>query len=73
MKLLVEYVDFHSDNHQGGSGKSFELQTVIEIDEPCSDVWSSIYMKMSEVVSKQRPFIVNGDRNTPVIKRVTIL
>lgn len=73
MKLLVEYVDFHSDNHQGGSGTSFEFQTAIEITMPCDDVWEAIHKKMSEIVLKQRPFFVASDSKYPSIKRVTLL
>lgn len=73
MKLLIEYVDFHSDHYQGGSGTSFEFQTAIEIEEPCPDIWEAIHKKMSEIVLKQRPFFVASDSKYPSIKRVTLL
>jgi len=32
MNVLVKYIDFHSDNYQGGSGKSFELKTLVRLE-----------------------------------------
>ena len=70
MKLLVNYVDFHPDNHQGGSGKSFEFEVMIEIKEPCTDVWDEIHAKISQIAEKQRPFSKYG---TYSIQKVTLL
>ena len=72
MKLLVNYVDFHPDNHQGGSGKSFEFEVMIEIKEPCSDVWDEIHGELKPIVERQRPFQVGGVNNY-VIQKVTLL
>lgn len=73
MRLLIEYVDFHCDNNQGGSGTSFQFQTVIEISESCKDIWQEIHEKMEEVVKRQRPFNVSYQSKRPAIQRVTLL
>lgn len=73
MKLLVKYVDFHADNYQGGSGTSFEFEAMIEVKEPCEDVWDEIHRQMGLIVAKQRPFKIKEESNFPVIQKVILL
>lgn len=61
MKALVSYVDFHWDNHQGGSGKSFELTCSIEIPDDliASDFFEYVHKTIGEKVKRERPFEQN--------------
>ena len=70
MKVLVNYVDFHPDNYQGGSGKSFEFEVMIEIKEPCTDVWDEIHSQLKLIVKRQRPF---EQGSIYAIQKVTLL
>jgi hypothetical protein len=58
MKVLVYYVDFHWDNHQGGSGKSFEMRYTLDIPGyvMVESLRDYITNSLSEHVAKQRPF-----------------
>lgn len=73
MRVLVNYVDFHADNYQGGSGTSFEFETTLEIKEPCDDIWEEIHRQMVLIVAKQRPFKIKQDSDFPTIQKVTLL
>lgn len=41
MNVLAKYIAYHPDNYQGGSGKSFEFKTLVDISDE---------IKVSEVV-----------------------
>jgi len=68
MKALVNYIDFHWDNHQGGSGKSFELTTIIDLPHElmAGMVREYIETKLHEVVREQRPFSQSNSKATIV-------
>lgn len=58
MTLLVTYIDHHWDNHQGGSGKSFEFNVTLNIPEstPAVEVWSVIHEKLGHLTKRNRPY-----------------
>ena len=58
MRVLVYYVDFHADNHQGGSGKSFEFSHVVDVPEELlvSDVLMHINEKINQKCLYDNPF-----------------
>lgn len=58
MKIIVYYVDFHWDNYQGGSGKSFEMRFVFDIPQETKacDVINQTLKALDEHVKKERPF-----------------
>jgi len=58
MKALVYYIDFHWDNHQGGSGKSFNMRATFDlpVDLCVMQLRAHIEKKLSEHITKQRPF-----------------
>jgi hypothetical protein len=58
MKLIVKYVDFHWDNHQGGSGKSFEFCLTADVPEGllAVDIFDFIHRKVEEKVQRERLF-----------------
>ena len=74
LKILVEYVDFHSDNYQGGSGKSFEFTTIIEVsaDLKGHEIKALVIDRVNGLAQSRRPFLVKHDSN-PVITRMEIL
>jgi hypothetical protein len=59
MKALVYYVDFHSDNHQGGSGKSFEFKAVIDVPTviKVDEVMFYIECEVGNITRAKRPFL----------------
>jgi hypothetical protein len=58
MKAVVTFVDFHWDNHQGGSGKSFEFSLSLDIpDRQTADqFWDFVHGRLAEKVQRERPF-----------------
>lgn len=74
MNILVKYIDFHSDNHQGGSGKSFEFQVVVVVpdDLKVSDVRAYIETTVEESAKSRRPFQCKYDPS-PTITKMEIL
>lgn len=58
MKALVYYVDFHWDNYQGGSGKSFEMRKSIDIPDNLKAGEIVIYVseELTKHIHSQRPF-----------------
>ena len=58
MVVKISYVDFHWDNHQGASGKSFEFSFCLNIpdDLKACDMWEFIHEKLKEKTQKERPF-----------------
>lgn len=73
MTLLVTYLDFHWDNYQGGSGKSFQFNFSFQIEDatPASEIWEVVHKKISEHSNKSRPFNQKGER--PTILKVELL
>ena len=57
MKALIYYVDFHPDNYQGGSGKSFQVKTIVNIPVDCLaiNVFTFIHEHLNKYKS-DRPF-----------------
>lgn len=72
MTVIVHYVDFHWDNYQGGSGKSFELSAKFDIpnDLPASGVEKYILAQMDQRLALERPFRQNS---AATIKRIEIV
>lgn len=58
MKLLVKYIDFHADNYQGGSGKSFEFNSLVEIEDDCKaiDILENVHKSLKKIILNHRPF-----------------
>ena len=73
MKVLVKYVDFHWDNYQGGSGKSFKFKTIIEVDDMtrAGDIHDVVKSSLLEFLQKQRVFCQGNEM--PAIISVEIL
>lgn len=70
MNILVKYIDFHSNNHQGGEGQSFEFQVVVEVpaDIKASDVKPYIERAIGESAKAKRPFHIKYDPDPTIIK-----
>ncbi|HBI00877.1 MAG TPA: hypothetical protein DDY18_04555 [Flavobacterium sp.] len=63
MNVLVKYIDFHSDNYQGGSGKSFELKTLVRL-EPGTlaiDIKDVVMDHLYDLAKEQKPFRIDHD------------
>ena len=62
MTVLVKYIDFHWDNYQGGSGKSFHIQHIINVAEDIysQNVHDYILKKLDEHIGNERPFQQNN-------------
>lgn len=75
MTVLVRYVQFHPDNYQGGSGKSFEFTTVVEIPDSTlvSDVWQVIHARLTDKYAMQSPFQVPNHGPSYAIQSAEIL
>lgn len=58
MKVVVKFVDFHWDNYQGGSGKSFEMTLSADVPEElkAKDFFEFIHNVMNEKIKRERPF-----------------
>ncbi len=58
MKVKITYVDFHWDNYQGGSGKSFEFLIFITIPDETlvGAIYDLIMSKLEEKIIRERPF-----------------
>jgi hypothetical protein len=67
MNVLIYYIDFHPDNYQGGSGKSFEMRYSLTIpnDILVGEIKEYILNKLSDHVRNQRPF--GHDVNASII------
>ena len=72
MKVLIYYVDFHWDNHQGGSGKNYEMRYSLDIPDeiPVVSIRKYCTDKLADLVEKQRPFIQD---NSCSINRIEII
>ena len=72
MNLMVHYVDFHWDNYQGGSGKSFKLQARIYISKEITagNILPQILAHLKERVKTERPFQQDNEFS---IQRIEIL
>jgi hypothetical protein len=58
MTALVKYVDFHCDNYQGGSGKSFQFSHIIKLPDNLlvGDFWTFIHDEIKKHTEIARPF-----------------
>lgn len=72
MKALIYYIDFHWDNYQGGSGKSFELVHCVDLkyELTMNDFWEFIHKTIQDRIKTERPF---QQTNRYSIQRVEIL
>jgi hypothetical protein len=70
MTVLVNYIDFHDDNYQGGSGKSFEFEILLTFSEitRVSELLFSIENAVMLDAESKRPFKNNFIK--PVIKQI---
>jgi len=75
MKILVHYVDFHPDNHQGGSGKSFEFSKTFEVEQDCraDQIIRVVGEKLIAHVRKQRPYNDIGEDGLAIQKLEILL
>ena len=50
MKVLVKFVEAISDNYQGGSGKIFDRQTIMELDDgmALSSIMEVVEMRLQD-------------------------
>lgn len=62
MKVIVTYIDFHWDNYQGGSGKSFILKFIYDApgELRCADLTDRIQRALDDHVNSVRPFSQNN-------------
>lgn len=74
MNVLVTYIDFFPDNHQGGSGKSFEFKDLVIIpdDTQALMVWEIIHRKVRELSERRRPYNVQYEKPPIIVKAVII-
>lgn len=58
MRVLVYFIAFYWDNHQGGSGKYFESTILVNIDSDVKalEVWQIIHNKIQDHLKIKRPF-----------------
>lgn len=58
MTVLVSYVDFHADNHQGGSGRLFAFRKAVVIpdDMPASQIEEYVTKVIREIAEHDRQF-----------------
>lgn len=58
MKVIIKYVDYHWDNHQGGSGKSFELRFIYDVPSEmrAADIIDRATKALLEHVKEVRPY-----------------
>lgn len=58
MTVLIKYVDFHCDNHQGASGKSFQFSHVLKLPDSLviGDFWIFIHSELEKITRMKRPF-----------------
>jgi hypothetical protein len=72
IKIIIYYIDFHWDNHQGGSGKSFEMRFVYEapVNMFLRDLKDRACIALSDHVKNSRPF---QQDNQYSIQRMEIL
>lgn len=77
MTVLVYYIDFHWDNHQGGSGKSFESQISFKVPEDlmAHEIKEWIDTQLYGHCQSIRPFnqSIHGYRKEHHIQRIEIL
>lgn len=73
MVLLIKYIDFHWDNYQGGSGKSFEFTISRSVPDNVLgvDLWSFVHDKVKEHARAAKPF--NNENDTYIINKVTLV
>ncbi len=71
-KALVSYIDFHWDNHQGGSGTSVEGQCIIEFpaDLKASNLPEYVTATLKIELQRTRPFLQGS---VPTIKKIELL
>lgn len=64
MKFLIKYLDFHWDNHQGGSGKSFTFTILFEVPDAirADQMWEAIHLAVKSHSDKTRPFNQRDER-----------
>jgi hypothetical protein len=72
MRVLIKYIDFHWDNYQGGSGKSFEMKHSVDVAEETKskDVYDFILCELDEHIGNERPF---KQTNSYHIKSIEII
>lgn len=58
MRVLIYYIDFHWDNHQGGSGKSFEMRFSLDIpaETTAAEFKNYVVRNLENHIAEQRPF-----------------
>lgn len=58
MKVIIYYLDFNWDNHQGGSGKTFESSYSLDIPDAmaASQILEFIHQKIDAKIKRDRPF-----------------
>lgn len=71
MKILVNFTEAISDNHQGGSGKIFDRQSIFECNT-ADTVGELINKIMDRMQSEYRPFYDLNDRHQLRINSIEI-
>ena len=58
MNILVNYVSFHPDNYQGGSGESFEFTLMVRVPDSvlACQVVNLVTEQVEERASSESPF-----------------
>lgn len=74
MLFRVTYLDFHSDNYQGGSGKTLKLETYIDLphDMMIGSIINTIESRLSDIVLTQKQHPTRLDI-PPVILKIQLI
>jgi hypothetical protein len=58
MRILIKYIDFHMDNHQGGSGRTIEGTMSIDAHDflTCGELFEFIHRELALHLNDRRPF-----------------
>jgi hypothetical protein len=72
MKVIMHYVDFHWDNYQGGSGKSFEMRFIYDVPDEmnANNIICSATKALQEHIMGSRPFT---QKNSYSIQQMEII
>ena len=75
IKIIVKYIDFHMDNHQGGSGKTVNGTMFLEIPDAvkCGDLREFIQDQLAQHLKARRPFGETEHGYQPTIVSVEMI
>ena len=68
MKALINYIDFHWDNHQGRSGNYYKYNQCLEIPDDIlvSEIFEFIHKEINARASSKRVFHQNYENKVSI-------